>query len=133
MFKIIVKLAIGFFLFSISGCAGPAMLASNIKASINQKVEENSTYEMCLELVAVGKRISRGKHYYDICLFERTGSNYKYRAYCPKNSLESGKMTLGELYEVHANGFDQFGSTKDPNEGFFFNPDGNVIRCQKKD
>lgn len=106
---------------------------AHMRAGIEDTIERNSTVDACLPLVAVAPRISRnssGKYYYDRCLFQGPDESISW-AYCPKNSLKSGKMAIGQSYMVHANFWGKFGSTIDPNEGFFFNPDGEVIPCQK--
>ncbi|EKE21618.1 MAG: hypothetical protein ACD_7C00167G0002 [uncultured bacterium] len=112
-------------LFSLNGCA-----ITYLSGGVEDTIKRNSTQDTCLELAAVAPRILHGKYYYDRCLFKGPGENTSW-AYCPKSSLESGKMTLGQSYMVHANFWGNFGSTIDPNEGFFFNPDGEVISCQK--
>lgn len=105
---------------------------AHIKEGIEGTIERNSTVDMCLPLVAVAPRISRnssGKYYYDRCLFQGPDGSTSW-AYCPKNSLGSGKMELGKSYMVHANFWGNYGSTIDPHEGFFFDPDGEVIPCK---
>lgn len=118
-----------FLITSLSSCA-----ITYLTGGVEEVIERNSTTDMCLGLVEVLPRISRnssGKYYYDRCLFRGPDENTFSWAYCPKSSLESGKMTLGKSYMVHANFWGNYGSTIDPKEGFFFNPDGDVISCQK--
>ncbi|EKE22245.1 MAG: hypothetical protein ACD_7C00016G0006 [uncultured bacterium] len=128
--SILLAVSWGFvFIFAtlLGGCYNGV---AHIRAGIEDHVNRNSTIDTCLTLVAIAPRILHGKYYYDRCLFQGPGKETSW-AYCPKNSLESGKMTLGRGYMVHANFWGKYGSTIDPNEGFFFDADGEVISCQK--
>lgn len=132
MKKSISSIVFGLFLIFfmlLNGCA-----ITYLTGGAEEVIERNSTTDMCLELVNVLPRVSRnssGKYYYDRCLFRVPGANTFIWAYCPKYALESGKMELGQSYMVHAKFNGDYGSAIAPNEGFFFNPDGEVISCKK--
>ncbi|HBI17189.1 MAG TPA: hypothetical protein DDY52_03510 [Candidatus Moranbacteria bacterium] len=130
LFSVVFRGFVFIFIALLGGCYNGV---AHIKAGIEDSIERNSTHDMCLVLVAVAPRVSRnssGKYYYDRCLFKRPGQEDTSWAYCPKNSLGSGKMQLGKSYMVHANFWGNYGSTIDPNEGFFFDADGEVIPCK---
>jgi len=121
-----------FFSLFLNSCGSFRYGIAHISAGIKDIERRNSTHDMCLKLKAVYPRVSKvsEKYYYDRCEFQGPGETISY-AYCPKNSIKSGKMEIGKCYMVHANFWGKYGETIDPNEGMFFNPDGNVIPCQE--
>lgn len=123
MFISLVLVISGF----LSGCYNGF---GHIEAGIKDIAMRNSTVDVCISLLEVAPRISHGKYYYDRCFFQGPEGNVL-KAYCPKDSLKSRKMVIGQSYRVHANFWGKYGSVIDPNEGVFFDPDGEVISCQK--